>query len=130
MRPALLFVAILCLTSSGTATAGEDDKKDLSKMQGTWMHQGEPLVAVIKGDTMKTGEKGKEPVLVAKIKLHASKSPKWIDAEADGGAKWLGIYKFDGDKLIMVLAAEPSKRPTEIPPKKGEDVQYFILTRK
>jgi len=98
-------------------------------MQGTWKHEGEPLITVIKDDTMKTGKKGKEPVVVAKIKLNETKSPKWIDAELDGGAIWAGIYKFDGDKVIIAFGGE-EKRPKEFNPKADGLQGYLVLKKK
>ena len=78
---------------------------------------------------MKTGEKGKEPVVVAKIKLNETKSPKWIDAELDGGATWAGIYKFEGDNLIIAFGAE-DKRPKEFTPKNAGLQGYLVLKKK
>jgi uncharacterized protein (TIGR03067 family) len=129
MKLASLLMVTVMFALTCVTNAGEDSEKDLVKMQGTWKHEGESLVTVIKAETMKSAEPGKEAVVVAKIKLNETKSPKWIDAELDGGAIWEGIYKFEGDKLIIAFGGE-KKRPKEFNPKADDLQGYMVLKKK
>src|ERR1700727_2683907 len=86
-------------------------------------------VTVIKDDTMKaTFKAGKEVLFEVKFKVDESKSPKLIDVD-DKGKKSLGIRKFDGSKLIIVLSLPGGKRPISFTTKKGEDFLIFALKK-
>lgn len=124
--------------------AGEDrGRKDLEALQGKWtMHaleingkavtQIQNALLTVTKDEYKTTVKGKDlPGL--KIKLDASKNPKWIDmvqTQADGTEKVLkGIYKIENDQFWMCRGAAPEQeRPNQFAT--WPDTNYFVVTWK
>jgi uncharacterized protein (TIGR03067 family) len=66
--------------------------------------------------------------------IDASKTPRTIDFDIktgdDKGKKQLGIYKFDGDKITIVVAmAGSNDRPTTFKSEAGSDLVEFVLER-
>ena len=67
------------------------------------------------------------------ITVDAAKSPKWIDitTRKDGpfkGRTLPGVYKFDGDLLVLCLDSEAKARPTAFEAK--EKTSVMLLTYK
>jgi uncharacterized protein (TIGR03067 family) len=106
MRRVQLCVTILILAWIGTVSA--DEKKDQAMIQGTWQDDvDKDATVVVEDDTMKLMRK-KDVLYTIKYQLDSSKSPKTIDltiVEGEGkGGKMPGIYKFDGQKLVIAYA--------------------------
>ncbi|MCI0703082.1 MAG: TIGR03067 domain-containing protein [Planctomycetia bacterium] len=105
---------------------------------------------IVKGNVITIEFEGKEHKEHAVFALDVNKSPKWIDvteANAKGEVappkkvgvthksgkieyreqapeKMLGIYKFDGDKLVLAFGPDGAPRPTEfkaVPRRKDVD---------
>ena len=136
----LLFLAV--------PAAGQDAKKDVETIQGTW-----DLVAfVINGrdrledkiEIQMTFKDDKMVLIFAQdkkeerheltFKLDPTRKPKTIDVTAlEGPYKGKtvgGIYQLDGDALKMCIPNEPGKdRPKEFASKEGSDVALFTLKR-
>lgn len=122
----------------------KDEKGDLKKFEGNWVFAawesaGEALPAEaretaklsIKGDkyTFEFGGMTEEGT----IKLDAGKKPATIDLSItdgqDKGKNQVGIYKIDGDKITICLAAPGAPdRPTEF--KSTEDNGFILATVK
>ncbi len=124
--------ALLILTAALLAAADkppDDVKKDLEKMQGTWVmtvleidgklvpeEKLKDTTLVIKGDKYTTTVKGKSHE--ATFTLDPAKKPKAIDMTmADGPNKdkvHRGIYELDGDTLRLCRGQQPDReRPAE-----------------
>jgi len=121
---------------------GADKPKDEAKLDGTWV-----VVSMlkegkqdddIKGDkvTFKDGklnvknpDKNKDEQ--GTYKLDASAKPKTIDIMPAGSDKAIvGIYKVEGDKLIVCGSHEPGgTRPTEFSSKEGSGLMLVELKR-
>jgi uncharacterized protein (TIGR03067 family) len=140
MRRAQLCALITVLAWISTVTA--DNKQDQAMMQGTWQDDVDKEASVvIEGDTMKLLS-GKAVLSTLKFELDASKSPGRIDftiAEGMGkGEKMLGIYKFEGDKLVITYPL-PSfdggkltfgqPRPSSFPTGKSPRVAFLKLRK-
>src|SRR5262245_55680281 len=124
IRVVLPFAVVLLIAA---ATPAQDTKKELEKLQGEWTMVSmetrgkkapDDVVnqdkLTIKGDqwtvtTLKGGE-GK-----ATFKIDPSKTPKTIDLtfEIDKTAPSRGIYKLEGDTLILCRTAGHLERPKE-----------------
>jgi uncharacterized protein (TIGR03067 family) len=68
---------------------------------------------------------------VGTFKLDPAKSPKWIDITtspkgAFKGKTLPGIYKWDGDKLVLCLHADATARPTKFDA--GPKTRAMLLT--
>jgi uncharacterized protein (TIGR03067 family) len=125
---------------------GDDAKKDLEKLQGTWevsemivngklvpKERREGVKVVFSGDKMSLvptkGEEKKEFT----IKIDPAKTPKTIDTTAlDGTYKGQtnpGIYQLDGDTLKLCLPNKTTKdRPKEFA--SAEDSYLAVMTLK
>ena len=131
------------------AEAPKEDaaKKDLKKMEGTWMlighvHEGKTTTEkenkqarvklIIKGDKYSIyfgdKERGK-----GTIRLDPAKKPKEIDLVLAGkefkGQVMLGIYELKNDVLKVCNAFPGKARPEEFSAKKGSR-RYFITYKR
>lgn len=71
---------------------------------------------------------GTEEKHVSAIRIDPAKSPSWIDVTTQLDSVLKGIYKFDGDELILCLAKhEDNLRPTEFEAPSGSDRTLFRL---
>jgi RNA polymerase sigma factor (sigma-70 family) len=126
-----------------------DVKKDLDKLQGTWLVVGTEEggneiegdlkeTFVVKGGKMTYCRDGKAEVTM-KITLVPGKTPKAMDLEFtdDGKEKGLknhAIYELDGDRLKLRMndkfgGNSVDERPTEFSTDKGKEAVLFILKR-
>ena len=126
-----VFASSLCLAG---VLRGDDSKKDLEKLQGTWQVAAveidgrslpgwwiERFTFTFKGDELTEPDTDR----VELVKLDASKKPKTIDA-----GKMLGIYRLDDDELtICVSEATEPKRPKEFKASKGSNQTQWTLRR-
>jgi RNA polymerase sigma factor (sigma-70 family) len=132
-------------------------KTDTEKLQGTWevletrvngetypTHEVTDHRLVIEGDKFRLTSMPKEPpklglyggmIFIATFKLNTTKSPRNIDLEMSKDPEahevCLGIYKLDGDDLVICLPyLKPcERRPTEFKAEKGSDQQLYKLRR-
>jgi uncharacterized protein (TIGR03067 family) len=140
MKRALVGVGTVILALTGRVSG--DNKQDQAKMQGTWQDtSNKDSTVVIKGDTMKL-MLGQAVLHDLTFKLDTSKSPKQIDltiAQGMGkGQRMLGIYKFDGDQLVIAYPLPQftggklvfgQARPRTFPTMKG-GTSFALLTLK
>lgn len=120
------FVALFLLASG--ALAADEPAGDLKALQGTWNISAATLAARDHIDDfagMKLVVKGTDYTITlpgnndkGAIKLDASKSPKHIDltTQKDGpfkGRNLAGIYKLDGDTVVLCLNSEKPERPAK-----------------
>jgi uncharacterized protein (TIGR03067 family) len=121
----------------------EKNKKDLERLQGTWvMHALEingkaetkiqETLLTIKKDDYRTKVKSKEPPGF-RVKLDASKEPKWMDmiqTQPDGSEKvYKGIYVFENDTFKLCRGIDPAQdRPGQFAT--WPDTGYFVVTWK
>jgi uncharacterized protein (TIGR03067 family) len=146
-------VFLLIVLISAPALRGEDAKKDLDKLQGTWavtaMEKGgeaapkdvvEKITVTFKGnkiimDGPLAAPKGEEPVKPEfTVKLDPAKKPKAIDTTPLSGKfkgkTQMGIYQLEGDELKLCLPnQEVKERPSEFKSPKGSDLAVMTLKR-
>ena len=120
----------------------DDKKKDEDKIQGVWavesMERDGKQAPEEEGKDIKVtfGADGKvtfkmpDKEITGTYKLDAAKKPKTITLEATDEKTLYGIYKLEGDKL-MICAAEGSAddRPTEFTTKEGSKSRLVVLKR-
>ena len=133
-------VALAGLLPANAAPGPKDEKDAGPKLEGEWkVESWEQLGQMLelsadwsfKGDkyTLNMGANLEE----GSIKLDTAKKPHTIDLKITGGNcagnDQFGIYKFDGDKLIVCLAWPGDKdRPTEF--KSTADARTILITLK
>jgi uncharacterized protein (TIGR03067 family) len=130
------------------AVGAQDDasKKDLKAMEGTWavtVHEfgGEKLSEeqnkqfngkLVVKDGKYTVYMGDTKIGAGTVKLDASKTPRHVDAissEGDEKGKAMpGIYKFEGETMMVCFGQPGGDRPTEFKTKK--DTQQILLSYK
>jgi uncharacterized protein (TIGR03067 family) len=138
----------LIILAAGLAVAADTPKeaaRELAKLQGTWNavaveEDGERLPAektkgwklVIKDNkyTFEAGKASAEGI----YRLDPAKTPKAVDATRtngpDKGKTLLGIYRLDGDRLMMCFAEPGQKnRPASFVTKKGAGLRMYVLKR-
>jgi len=139
VRVVLPFAVVLLIAAGGPA---QDTKKELEKLQGEWtmvsmetkgMKAGDKVVKqyklTIKGDqwtvtTLKGGAR-------ATFKIDPSKNPKTIDLTFElnkKGTPSRGIYKLEGDTLILCRAAGDRERPKEF--KTTEEAGILVVWKR
>ena len=129
--------ALVTLVGLGVRADEEKVTGDLKKMQGTWVRAGEDgpdLKFVFKDEALKADVDG--AVYSSKIAVDSKAKPNpTIDltiTEGPGnsaGAVSKGIYKFDGEKLILcVTKPGGDKRPAEY--QATEDESYLFTLKK
>ena len=125
---------------------GKKEKSDLDRMQGSWRiasaeASGRPVPAeaykavrlVIEGEQLKwQGFAGGGPP-ACKLKLEPTAKPKEFDAiaeEGDRGLSLQGIYKFDGDRLVLSFTnAGRQRRPNSFVTFEGATWLVYVLER-
>lgn len=120
------FVALFLLASA--ARAADEPAGDLKALQGTWNIHAATLAARDHIDDfagMKLVVKGTDYTITlpgnddkGALKLDEAKSPKHIDltTRKDGpfkGRNLAGIYKLDGDTVILCLNSDKPERPAK-----------------
>ena len=139
-----LFTSLLVLVFAQPA-AEEQAKKDLERIQGTWIMQAleingkdvpvdrlDGAVLIVKGDEYRTKIKDKE-LPGFRLKLDPSKDPKAVDmikSMPGGGEEVIkGIYTFENDtlKICRGLTAD-QERPKQFAT--WPDTSYFVVTWK
>ncbi len=155
MRRASLFLLAAVLFPSGNSS-GEDAKKEdgvkeeMKRLSGLWLldrtENGDFTTTVngffpalfLEGDKvtqgrMFPGEKEIDKSGSGTFKIDASKTPKTIDITLKEGEKettQLGIYKLDGDALVISLAEAGAKeRPKDFDKGKAPIDYYFRAKR-
>jgi uncharacterized protein (TIGR03067 family) len=142
LAKSLWLTALVGLTFAQDA-ADDKAKKDLERLQGTWvMHaleiNGKAVNKIqdtflnIKKDDYKTNVKGKEPTGF-RFKLDATKETKWMDmiqTQPDGSEKvFKGIYTFENDTFKLCRGIDASQeRPGQFAT--WPDTGYFVVTWK
>jgi uncharacterized protein (TIGR03067 family) len=146
MRPPVLLAALAALLSAADA---RDDaaKKELKKLEGTWVlvsgEVGKKLSAehVKKGKivwkgaevTVHTPHQSKEPIK-GTVKVDPTKSPRemsWVRRTGPHAARtMLAIYEFKGDDQYRVCFAPPGKaRPRAFTTKAGSGHMLHVWKR-
>lgn len=141
----MIRLALLPLLALATPPTADDDKA-LDKLQGTWnvvryVYDGKeetppadkPETLVIKKSKYEL--KRAEHNFHGELKLDASTSPWKIDAslydkddKKRGNA--VGIYKFEGEKLIVCWDQTGENRPTQFGSDSGSKSQMIVLEKK
>lgn len=127
----------------GLFGAADDAKAALDKWQGTWTavsleNEGKKAEDVkdhtltVKDDsyTMKTPDNTTR----GKLTLDPSKTPAtmeatFVDEDDKEAGKVLGIYKFEGGRLIVCWADEGNDRPTDFTTGAGSGRRMIVLKR-
>jgi uncharacterized protein (TIGR03067 family) len=148
-----MFVRVLLLAGAVLACAADarDDeaaKKELKRLEGTWMlvsgeHDGKKIPAehvrqskiTWKGAevTVVTPHQSKEPIKATTV-VHPEKKPaemEWVRSTGPGaGQKMLAIYKWVGDDEYHICFAPPGKdRPKEFGTKEGTGHTWHVWKR-
>jgi uncharacterized protein (TIGR03067 family) len=152
------FTAIVTVLAL-TAFAGGCQKSDRQLMQGEWtiasvefppdmgpreqdreQEELKDLIVVVKRDRITVTHASAKTQVSALFALDASKEPKELDApeifvsqngrEEPLPVPGIGIYKFEGDELVIALAIGDGKkltRPTEFKPSGGTAKQQGVF---
>lgn len=150
MRPSLIRCAIAGVLTSLAAPSlvlvNDDPVKDeVKRHQGTWIttssiFDGQPaspelvgsIRRIVTGDHVVWERDGKRFAGTA-IVLDPTKDPKTIDVIPDGGQNRgehvLGIYKLDGDTLMICMAGPAQPRPKEFKAEKGSGLSLRVFKR-
>jgi uncharacterized protein (TIGR03067 family) len=142
MRISWLATLVCCLTiAADDPDSALDANHDLDLMQGIWTRvsseaggnkrlHGEPRpLLIIAGDEFTFGfDKNGKSLDPERVKVDQTQLPKAIDFTPTGesagplkGKTYPGIYKIEGDTLILCLSIEPgSKRPTKFATKDNQ----------
>jgi uncharacterized protein (TIGR03067 family) len=140
---ALAFAALaMGAALAGLVRAADDQKSDLERIQGSWLTTGIEVDGqkAVPPATIKTRFKDKnysqsadgKEVETGAFALDDSKNPKTIDFKIetgpDAGKDQAGIYKFDGEELILCVARPGDKtRPKSFETK---DTEAFLVRMK
>jgi uncharacterized protein (TIGR03067 family) len=140
MTHRLVTATVFILVFLTATLRGQDAKKELDKLQGTWsvtaMEMDENQVppdsvkgtVTFKGDLMVVAGLSPKPA-EHKVKLDPSKKPKSLDVTNDGKGK-LGIYQLEGDEMKVCLPiGRRTERPTEFKSAKGSNLVIMTLER-
>jgi len=125
-----------------TRTKADDKPKDDTRLQGTWKaldgpNKDRPIVVSFKDAKVEakvTTENGNEIEVKGEYVLNDSASPKTVDfvkfkrSNGDEMPDNLGIYKLDGDSLIICTGGPGNARPTEFKGG-GEGPRMWTFTR-
>jgi uncharacterized protein (TIGR03067 family) len=135
----VLFASLLAV---GTVAAADKDT-ELKALEGAWILDAAELEGrdhtddfagmklILKGTdyTIEFGENSDKGTFT----INVEKKPKWIDIQTGAKGPFMGkllpgIYKIDGDKLILCAHADAKTRPTEFDAK--EKTRNMLLTYK
>jgi uncharacterized protein (TIGR03067 family) len=132
-----VLVGLFAVLLVGVATAGDDAKKALKQLEGTWsvvsvVERGKKVPAdnlaevqfVIAGDklTMKKGDKSEDGT----IKLDPTQKPAHIDV-THGEKTKMGIYSVTKDELKICVG--DTERPKEFDSPAGSKIVLIVLKR-
>ncbi len=133
---------VLLLAASYLAAADNDIPKELAPFQGHWklidsetdgrsLTSGEPspLRFFILRDQLRCTTDGIDWATCGTISVDPSKTPAEINLTKDKRTV-AGIYKFETDRLTLVLCDTPkADRPKTFSTKDNPDVQLYLLER-
>jgi len=120
-RIALLFLASISLALPGcTGSRPGSVEDELGRLQGSWVHAsggGDIHLQIAKDRSRFTAEGESKSLFIpggweGTIKLDPTTSPGHFDIVSEKGTT-LGIYKLDGDQLVLVLSLEERARPPD-----------------
>jgi uncharacterized protein (TIGR03067 family) len=145
MRTTML---VLILSALAAAPKEDDNARDLAKMQGDWAcdsferdglkvpdDDAQALFRTVKGNGY-TIFRFNKAIGKGTFKLDAKKSPRAIDLTPAGaagkGGPLLGIYKFEGEKLVMCYAGPGQARPKAFSAreKSGQTLTVWVREKK
>ena len=139
MRLLSLVVVALILTVAASASAGDDAKNEMKKLEGTWVVQSfsekgkvneemKGTEITFAGDTITMKPKKGDEQKKATYKIDPTKKPKTMDIHVEG-KKEVGrmIYELEGDTLRVCHGVKESERPTAFT---DEKVVIITLKRK
>jgi uncharacterized protein (TIGR03067 family) len=134
-RRLVLLASLLAVGRGAGAVSGDAVADELKRHQGTWavtssIYDGQPaseqIIRSIKRivhDNHVVWERDGKRFAGTTIELDPAAEPKTIDVIPDGGRnrgeRVLGIYKLDGDRLTICMAAPGRPRPKEFQAGKG-----------
>ena len=143
-----VMIVALTTTLSADAPKKKDAKDDAEKLQGTWQvtkfidHSEEAAPAEeiahftfeFKGDHLVIRKDKDDRGKQMKYTLDASKKPKAIDIDMGGPVVSEGIYKLDGEKLMICVIAgsrggKTAARPSEFKASKRNKYSLFVLKK-
>ena len=138
---------LLVVLTAGLLLAAADAKKDLERMQGTWLvvanevdGQRAPEAEIKKADLRLTIQgnsftytAGGKPVLEGSFTIDPAKKPKHLDAKGTlpNGTmtKSIGIYELDGDTMRVCFVEGQGERPKEFKTAPGSNAILTVYKR-
>jgi len=133
-------LAVLTTIAASAAVAGRGDDAPLSPalkaVQGVWAARDDAQVQskwIIKGESINVNVNGEEYVGKVVVDPAAKPHPALTIEIKDGpgeakGKSAKGVYKLEGEKLIINIGAPGLDRPADFNPD-GSDVYLFELTK-
>ncbi|OJW03207.1 MAG: hypothetical protein BGO49_00085 [Planctomycetales bacterium 71-10] len=136
-RPAAFLLSVAALAALAAPARADEPGPALKAVQGTWTTRDDAEVSAkwtIKGDAIKVLVNGVEYAGKVTIDAEAKPHPAFTIDIKEGpgevvGKSAKGVYKVDGDKLDVNIAAPGNDRPVDFNPF-GSDIYLFELTRK
>jgi uncharacterized protein (TIGR03067 family) len=146
MRIDSSFLLILWIAAPlSQAADGDLRKRELDRHKGVWRvtsfvsdgveappEIARSIVRVVDGDHVVWKRDGKS-FAGTTIELDPTKEPKAIDVIPDGGRskgkRVLGIYRLDGDELIICMAGPDKDRPKTLEAAKGSGQTLMMFKR-
>jgi uncharacterized protein (TIGR03067 family) len=141
----VLLVGLLVIGRGGVAVSRDAVEDELKRHQGTWavtssIYDGRPapeeVVRSIKrivNDNHVVWKRDGKSFAGTTVQLDPVAEPKAIDVIPDGGRnrgeRVLGIYKLDGDRLTICMAAPGQPRPKEFQADKGSGCTLHTFSR-
>jgi len=133
---ALAILATSAGLSGALAAADDELSPALKAVQGVWVsNQDAQLDAkwTIEKDKITASVNGTDYIGTLKIDKDAKPHPTWTITITDGpgeanGKESKGVYKLDGDKLVVNIAAPGGDRPTDFDP--ADDQIYLFELKK
>ena len=137
--PKLVFAVLVFAVGVTPHAGGADAAKDQKDIQGAWLPTAEnPLLMGIKFEGNKFEADTPDGIIKGTFKLDADSNPRTIDLTVEDPANAqlqgkisLGIYKFEGGKLIWCANA-PGRpnRPSRFASEEGGERLLFVELKK
>jgi len=147
MRLSLAAATAAALLVVGVAGVGADDNVGKKQIEGTW-----ELTGVTRGGKERPADKEKTTVTfaagtmtmkglskdggtkekTAKYTVNTTKTPHWLDIDAQDGdkkEKVLGLYEVKGDTLRLALGRPDGDRPASLESKEGDKASVASFKR-
>ena len=118
------YTTLLLAQEPGKQSTDEVSKQELAKLQGEWVLtktlDADKLVYIFKGNEYTSSKNGEQSNVKVTFTIDTATEPKSITRTTPKGEVSRGIYKIDGDTLLICSAISGHEKPTEFLQKPGD----------